>query len=58
MHELRDVYLNEAVRTPFGRPFGGPSAIRTDDMATLPIAELVRRTPRSTRAPIDDLLGQ
>src|SRR5690606_32625200 len=40
-----DAYLLDAVRTPFGRHRGGLSGIRTDDLAALPIAELVRRHP-------------
>ena len=40
-----DAYLLEAVRTPFGRHRGGLSAIRTDDLAALPIVELIRRYP-------------
>jgi acetyl-CoA acyltransferase len=38
-----DVLLIDAVRTPFGRNRGALSGIRTDDLAALPIAELVRR---------------
>jgi acetyl-CoA acetyltransferase family protein len=40
-----DAYLIDAVRTPFGRHRGGLAGIRTDDLAALPIAELVRRHP-------------
>jgi acetyl-CoA acetyltransferase family protein len=40
-----DAYLLDAVRTPFGRHRGGVSGIRTDDLAALPIAELLRRHP-------------
>jgi acetyl-CoA acetyltransferase family protein len=43
--ELVDAYLFEAVRTPFGRHRGGLAGIRTDDLAALPIAELLRRHP-------------
>jgi len=55
MTELRDVYLIDAVRTPFGRYRGGLSAIRTDDLAALPIAELVRRSPALDPTAIDDV---
>jgi hypothetical protein len=40
-----DAYLLEAVRTPFGRHRGGLCGIRTDDLAALPLAELLRRYP-------------
>ena len=38
-------YLLDAVRTPFGRHRGGLAGIRTDDLAALPIIELLRRHP-------------
>jgi acetyl-CoA acetyltransferase family protein len=40
-----DAYLLEAVRTPFGKHRGGLAGIRTDDLAALPLAELLRRYP-------------
>jgi acetyl-CoA acetyltransferase family protein len=40
-----EAYLIDAVRTPFGRHRGGLAGVRTDDLAALPIAELVRRHP-------------
>src|SRR5690606_14016662 len=40
-----EAYLIDAVRTPFGRHAGGLSHVRTDDLAALPIAELLRRNP-------------
>ena len=49
-------YLIDAVRTPFGRHRGGLAGIRTDDLAALPIAELVRRHPALDPARIDDVL--
>lgn len=55
MSDLQDVYLIDAVRTPFGRNRGGLSAIRTDDLAALPIAELVRRTPALDPGSVDDV---
>ncbi len=49
-------YLIDAVRTPFGKHRGGLSHIRTDDLAALPIAELVRRHPGLDPAAIDDVI--
>ena len=51
-----DAYLIEAVRTPFGKHRGGLSGIRTDDLAALPIAELMRRVPALDPARIDDVI--
>jgi len=51
-----DAFILDAVRTPFGRYRGGLSHIRTDDLAALPIAELVKRLPRLDPARIDDVM--
>jgi acetyl-CoA acyltransferase len=48
--------LLDAVRTPFGRYRGGLSGIRTDDLAALPIAELLRRHPEVEPATIEDVV--
>ncbi len=50
-----DAYLYAAVRTPFGRYRGGLSGIRTDDLAALPIRELMTREPGLDPAQIDDV---
>ncbi len=55
MSELRDAYVIDAVRTPFGRNRGGLSHIRTDDLAALPIAELVARHPGLDPAEVEDV---
>jgi acetyl-CoA acyltransferase len=55
MSQLRDAYVIDAVRTPFGRNRGGLSHIRTDDLAALPIAELVARHPGLDPAEIEDV---
>jgi acetyl-CoA acyltransferase len=49
-------FLLDAVRTPFGRHRGGLSGVRTDDLAAMPIAELVRRHPELDPARIDDVI--
>ncbi|HEX6073767.1 MAG TPA: thiolase family protein [Micromonosporaceae bacterium] len=51
-----DAYLIEAVRTPFGRHRGGLSGIRTDDLAAMPITELVHRVPGLDPARVDDVI--
>jgi 3-oxoadipyl-CoA thiolase len=40
-----DVFICDYVRTPVGRYAGALATVRTDDLAALPIAELVRRHP-------------
>src|SRR6478736_4648047 len=41
----RDVFLCDTVRTPIGRYGGALAKIRADDLAAIPIRELVRRHP-------------
>ena len=55
MSELREVFLIDAVRTVFGKNRGGLSGIRTDDLAALPIRELVSRHPSLDTAAIEDV---
>jgi 3-oxoadipyl-CoA thiolase len=44
MSGLKPVYICDAVRTPFGRYGGALSAIRTDDLAAMPIQSLMARS--------------
>jgi acetyl-CoA acetyltransferase family protein len=55
MNELQNVYLVDAVRTVFGKNRGALSGIRTDDLAAMPIKELVARHPGLDPASIDDV---
>ncbi len=48
----RDVFICDAVRTPIGRYGGALARVRTDDLAAIPIRELLRRHP--TLAPAVD----
>ncbi|MBO0870466.1 MAG: thiolase family protein [Micromonosporaceae bacterium] len=50
-----EAFLIDAVRTPFGRHRGGLAGIRTDDLAALPLTELVKRYPGLE--PDDVILG-
>jgi acetyl-CoA acetyltransferase family protein len=51
-----DAYLIDAVRTPFGRHRGGLAGVRTDDLAAIPLAALLKRHPQLDPARIDDVL--
>lgn len=51
-----DAVIVDAVRTPFGRNRGGLSRIRTDDLAALPIRELLARHPELDPADVDEVL--
>jgi hypothetical protein len=41
----RDVFICDYARTPIGRYGGALAKVRTDDLAAVPIRELVRRHP-------------
>ena len=49
-------YICDAIRTPFGRYGGALSSIRTDDLAALPIKQLLERNPAVDWAALDDVV--
>ena len=51
-----DAYILDAVRTPIGRYGGGLSSIRVDDLAALPIAELISRNSNIDWSKVDDVI--
>jgi acetyl-CoA acetyltransferase family protein len=51
-----DAYLIDAVRTPFGRHRGKVAEVRTDNLAALPVVELLKRHPGLDPARIDDVI--
>ncbi|MFZ3215571.1 MAG: 3-oxoadipyl-CoA thiolase [Candidatus Acidiferrales bacterium] len=51
-----EVFLCDAVRTPFGRYGGALATIRTDDLAAIPIRALVERNPSVDWAAVDDVI--
>ena len=53
---MTEVFICDAVRTPFGRYGGALASIRTDDLATLPIKALVERNPSVDWAALDDVI--
>ncbi len=53
---MNEAYICDAVRTPFGRFGGALASVRADDLAALPIAELIRRNPGVDWARVDDVL--
>ncbi|WP_285730707.1 thiolase family protein [Nocardiopsis sp. ATB16-24] len=53
---MTDVYVLDAVRTPFGRYGGGLSGVRPDDLAAHVIGSLLERTPALDPAAIDEVV--
>lgn len=52
----KEAYIIDGIRTPVGSFGGTLSAVRTDDLAALVIAELVKRNPNIPTAEIDDVI--
>lgn len=50
-----EAYICDAIRTPFGRYGGALSSVRTDDLAALPIRELMARNQSVDWEAIDDV---
>ena len=53
---MNDAFICDAVRTPIGRYGGALAAVRTDDLAAIPIRELVRRNPQADWSALDDVM--
>ena len=53
---MKSCYIVDGVRTPIGKFAGKLAGIRADDLAALPLSELVRRNPQLDPAAIDDLV--
>src|SRR3954467_12597736 len=53
---MKEAFICDAIRTPFGRFGGALAALRTDDLAAIPIAELVKRNPKVDWAALDDVI--
>jgi acetyl-CoA acyltransferase len=53
---MRDVFICDAIRTPFGRYAGGLSSVRTDDLAAIPIRALMERNAAVDWGAVDDVI--
>ena len=53
---MRLVFICEAVRTPIGRYGGALAQVRADDLAAVPIRELVRRSPGVDWSAVDEVM--
>lgn len=53
---MTEAFICDAVRTPIGRYGGVLSAVRTDDLAAIPIAALCSRNPGLDREAVDDVI--
>lgn len=53
---MKDAYIIDAVRTPIGSFGGTLAAVRTDDLAAIPIREMIKRNPSLMTEEIEDVL--
>jgi 3-oxoadipyl-CoA thiolase len=53
---MKEAYIIDGVRTPIGSYQGALSTIRTDDLAALVIAEIVKRNPNIPKEAYDDVI--
>jgi 3-oxoadipyl-CoA thiolase len=53
---VRPVFICDAVRTPIGRYGGALASVRADDLAAIPVRELMRRNPQADWAAVDDVM--
>jgi 3-oxoadipyl-CoA thiolase len=53
---MRDAFIIDAIRTPIGSFGGSLSPVRADDLAAIPIIELIKRNPQIPLELIDDVI--
>src|SRR3979411_1933229 len=53
---MNEVFLCDAVRTPFGRYGGALASIRADDLAAIPIRALIERNSAVDWSAVDDVI--
>jgi len=53
---LKNAYIIDAIRTPFGRYAGGLAPVRADDLGAVPIKALMQRNPSVDWEQIDDVI--
>lgn len=53
---MKEAYIIDGIRTPIGSYQGTLSAVRTDDLAALVIAEIVKRNPNIPKDAYDDVI--
>ncbi|MBD3616730.1 MAG: 3-oxoadipyl-CoA thiolase [Gracilimonas sp.] len=51
-----DAYIIDGIRTPIGKLKGSLSPIRADDLAAIPIKELIKRNPKIDLETIEDVI--
>ena len=53
---MRDAFICDGIRTPIGRYVGALAGVRADDLAAIPLRELLNRNPKLDASAIDDVI--
>lgn len=53
---MKNAYIIDAIRTPFGRYAGGLATVRADDLGAFPIKALMERNPSINWEKVDDII--
>jgi len=53
---MKDAYIIDAIRTPFGRYAGGLAPVRADNLGAVPIQALMQRNPSVDWTQVDDVI--
>ena len=53
---MREAFICDGIRTPIGRYGGALAGVRADDLAAIPLHELLNRNPRLDPSAIDDVI--
>ncbi|HEY4355236.1 MAG TPA: 3-oxoadipyl-CoA thiolase [Acidobacteriaceae bacterium] len=53
---MSEAFICDAIRTPFGRYGGVLAPVRADDLAAVPLRELIRRNPGLDPGVVDDVI--
>lgn len=53
---MKNAYIIDAIRTPFGRYAGGLAPVRADDLGAVPIKALMQRNPTVNWENVDDVI--
>lgn len=54
--KMKNAYIIDAIRTPFGRYAGGLAPVRADDLGAFPIKALMERNPTVNWGNVDDVI--
>jgi acetyl-CoA acyltransferase len=53
---MKNAYIIDAIRTPFGRYAGGLAPVRADDLGAIPLKALMQRNPNINWEKVDDII--